>query len=148
MRAATARVASRRGSSISSLPPRNHGSSSSAIGTTVLLPAPGGASTTALRWRSNAERSAGKTSSMGRPDFTGRAVYLCANIIRMRWRQSRQSQNVQDYRGRGTGGGGGGRGTKFGIVGLIAIVGAYFLGVDPRLIMSLVGGGTGAPATE
>ena len=66
----------------------------------------------------------------------------------MRWRQSRQSQNVQDYRGRGTGGGGGGRGTKFGIVGLIAIVGAYFLGVDPRLIMSLVGGGTGAPATE
>jgi predicted metalloprotease len=65
----------------------------------------------------------------------------------MRWRQSRQSQNVQDYRGRGTGGGGG-RGTKFGIVGLIAIVGAYFLGVDPRLIMSLVGGGAGAPATE
>lgn len=66
----------------------------------------------------------------------------------MRWRQSRQSQNVQDYRGRGTGGGGGGRGTKFGIVGLIAIVGAYFLGVDPRLIMGLVGGGVGEPATE
>ena len=63
----------------------------------------------------------------------------------MRWRQSRQSQNVQDYRGRRTGGG---RGAKFGIVGLIAIVGAYFLGVDPRLIMGLVGGGSGAPATE
>jgi predicted metalloprotease len=65
----------------------------------------------------------------------------------MRWRQSKQSRNVQDYRGRATGGGGG-RGTKFGIVGLIAIVGAYFLGVDPRLIMGLVGGGTGEPAAE
>ena len=64
----------------------------------------------------------------------------------MRWRQSKSSQNVQDYRGRGTGGGG--RGAKFGIVGVIALVGAYFLGIDPRLIMGLVGGGTGAPTTE
>jgi len=37
---------------------------------------------------------------------------------------------------------------KFGIVGLVAIVGAYFLGIDPRLVMGLLGGGTGAPATE
>jgi len=36
---------------------------------------------------------------------------------------------------------------KFGIVGLVALVGAYFLGIDPRLIMGLLGGG-GAPATE
>ncbi len=64
----------------------------------------------------------------------------------MRWRQSRASQNVEDYRGRRTGGGGGGM--KFGIVGLVAIVGAYFLGIDPRLIMGLLGGGTGAPTTE
>jgi predicted metalloprotease len=64
----------------------------------------------------------------------------------MRWRQSRQSQNVEDYRGRRTGGGGGGM--KFGIVGLVAIVGGYFLGIDPRLIMGLLGGGTGAPTTE
>jgi predicted metalloprotease len=62
----------------------------------------------------------------------------------MRWRQSRQSQNVQDYRGRSTGGG---RGAKFGVVGLIAVVGAYFLGIDPRLVMGLLGGGTG-PGTE
>jgi predicted metalloprotease len=62
----------------------------------------------------------------------------------MRWRQTRASQNVDDYRGRPTGGGGG---MKFGIVGLVAIVGGYFLGIDPRLIMGLLGGG-GAPASE
>jgi predicted metalloprotease len=65
----------------------------------------------------------------------------------MRWRQSRPSQNVKDYRGRGTGGGGG-PGAKIGVVGLIAIVGAYFLGVDPRLIMGLIGGGSSAPTQE
>jgi uncharacterized protein len=64
----------------------------------------------------------------------------------MRWRNTRASQNVEDYRGRPTGGGGGGM--KFGIVGLVAIVGAYFLGIDPRLVMGLLGGGTGAPTTE
>src|SRR5205085_6045546 len=69
-----------------------------------------------------------------------------ANIRRMRWRQTRASQNVEDYRGRPTGGGGGGM--KFGIVGLVAIVGGYFLGIDPRLIMGLLGGGGGAPASE
>jgi len=64
----------------------------------------------------------------------------------MRWRQTRASQNVEDYRGRRTGGGGGGM--KFGVVGLVAIVGAYFLGIDPRLVMGLLGGGTGAPTQE
>ena len=64
----------------------------------------------------------------------------------MRWRQTRESQNVEDYRGRRTGGGGGGM--KFGVVGLVAIVGAYFLGIDPRLVMGLLGGGTGAPTQE
>jgi len=63
----------------------------------------------------------------------------------MRWRQTRESQNVEDYRGRRTGGGGG---MKFGVVGLVAIIGAYFLGIDPRLVMGLLGGGTGAPTTE
>ena len=62
----------------------------------------------------------------------------------MRWRNTRESQNVEDYRGRRTGGGGGGM--KFGVLGLVAIVGGYFLGIDPRLIMGLLGGG--APATE
>jgi predicted metalloprotease len=64
----------------------------------------------------------------------------------MRWRNTRESQNVEDYRGRPTGGGGGGM--KFGIVGLVAIVGAYFLGIDPRLVMGLLGGGAGEPAAE
>jgi predicted metalloprotease len=62
----------------------------------------------------------------------------------MRWRNTRESQNVEDYRGRRTGGGGG---MKFGVVGLVAIVGAYFLGIDPRLVMGLLGGG-GAPTSE
>ena len=62
----------------------------------------------------------------------------------MRWRQTKESQNVEDYRGRRTGGGGGG-GMKFGIVGLVAIVGAYFLGIDPRLVMGLIGD-SGAPS--
>jgi predicted metalloprotease len=64
----------------------------------------------------------------------------------MRWRDTKASQNVEDYRGRPTGGGGGGM--KFGVVGLVAIVGAYFLGIDPRLIMGLLGAGSGAPTTE
>jgi predicted metalloprotease len=64
----------------------------------------------------------------------------------MRWRQTKQSQNVEDYRGRRTGGGGGGM--KFGVVGLVAIIGAYFLGIDPRLVMGLLGGGTGHPQAE
>lgn len=60
----------------------------------------------------------------------------------MRWRQSRESQNVQDYRGRGTGGGGGfgGGGMKMGIVGVIALIAAWKFGIDPRLIMGLLGG--------
>jgi len=37
---------------------------------------------------------------------------------------------------------------KFGIVGLVAIVGAYFLGIDPRLVMSLLGGGSGPVQSE
>ena len=64
----------------------------------------------------------------------------------MRWRDTKESQNVEDYRGRRTGGGGGGM--KFGVVGLVAIVGAYFLGIDPRLVMGLLGGGTGEPTRE
>ena len=66
MRAAAARAASRRGSKIRILRPSSHGSSSSASGTRVVLPAPGGAtSTMALRARSAAAMS-GSTASMGR----------------------------------------------------------------------------------
>jgi predicted metalloprotease len=56
----------------------------------------------------------------------------------MRWRTGRQSTNVQDYRGRRVGGG-----LKFGGGAIIALVIAYFLGVDPRLIMGLFGAGPG-----
>jgi hypothetical protein len=63
----------------------------------------------------------------------------------MRWRQTKQSQNVEDYRGRSTGVG---RGGKIGIVGVVAVIGAYFLGIDPRLVMGLLGAGGGAPQSE
>lgn len=63
----------------------------------------------------------------------------------MRWRKSRESQNVQDYRGRSTGGG---RGMKFGLGGIVVLVVAYFAGIDPRLIMGLMGEGGAVPQGE
>jgi len=65
----------------------------------------------------------------------------------MRWRDLRRSQNVKDLRG-----GGGGTGLKLGLGGLIALAAAWFLGVDPRLVMGLldttgVGAGASAPAS-
>jgi predicted metalloprotease len=64
----------------------------------------------------------------------------------MRWREGRRSSNVEDMRGRGGGGGTGGGGFKLGIGGLVIAAAAYFLGVDPRLIMGIMqatqGGGT------
>jgi predicted metalloprotease len=72
----------------------------------------------------------------------------------MRWQSSRRSSNIQDRRGMRLGGG-----AKLGIGGtIIALVAAYFLGVDPRLLMGLtqsvdqVGpqptGSTGVPQDE
>jgi hypothetical protein len=58
----------------------------------------------------------------------------------MRWRQSRESQNVKDYRGRSTGGGGG---LKLGVGGIVIAIIAYFVG-GPELVMSLFSG-AGAP---
>jgi len=64
----------------------------------------------------------------------------------MRWRQSRASENVQDYRGRPTGRGGGG--LKLGLGGIVLAVIAYFIG-GPELVMSLLSGGGGtAPQSE
>jgi uncharacterized protein len=60
----------------------------------------------------------------------------------MRWREGRRSNNVEDMRGRGGGMGGGG--FKFGIGGLIVAAAAYFLGVDPQLIMGIMQGTQGA----
>jgi hypothetical protein len=62
----------------------------------------------------------------------------------MRWRQSRESQNVQDYRGRSTGGGGGLK-LGLGTIGLGVI--AYFIG-GPQLVMSLLSGAGSSPQTE
>jgi uncharacterized protein len=65
----------------------------------------------------------------------------------MRWRNSRESQNVDDYRGQPTGGGGGGGGMKLGIGGVVIAIIAYFVG-GPDLVMSLFSGGGSAPQTE
>jgi len=61
----------------------------------------------------------------------------------MRTDRSRRSQNIEDLRGQGPArGGGGGGGMRFGIVGtLIALVAAYFLGIDPRMILGLMQAG-------
>ena len=65
MRAAAARAARRRGSSTMILPAPTHGSSSRASGTRVVLPAPGGATSTALGAARRAAASASRTSSIG-----------------------------------------------------------------------------------
>jgi len=62
----------------------------------------------------------------------------------MRWRQSRASQNVQDYRGRATGGGGG---LKIGLGTIVIGVIAYFVG-GPQLVMSLLSGASSTPQAE
>lgn len=62
----------------------------------------------------------------------------------MRWRDLRRSQNVRDVRGRSSGG----TGMKFGLGGLVLLAAAWFLGVDPRLVMGFLdagGGGAQAP---
>jgi uncharacterized protein len=64
----------------------------------------------------------------------------------MRWREGRRSNNVEDMRGRGGGMGGGG--FKFGIGGLIVAAAAYFLGVDPQLIMGIMQGTQGGAVQQ
>jgi uncharacterized protein len=63
----------------------------------------------------------------------------------MRWEGGRKSDNVEDYRGSRFGGGG----LKLGVGGtLIALVAAYFFGIDPRVILGLAqsgGSGTDQP---
>jgi uncharacterized protein len=65
----------------------------------------------------------------------------------MRWQGGRRSDNVEDYRGSRFSGGG----LKLGVGGtLIALVAAYFLGIDPRVILGLAqstgGSGPDQPA--
>ena len=66
MRAAAARAARRRGSSRMRRLPSAQGSSSSASGARVVLPAPGGATSTARGRSANAARSEGRAASIGR----------------------------------------------------------------------------------
>lgn len=65
----------------------------------------------------------------------------------MRWREGRRSQNVEDLRGRGGGMGGGG-GFKLGIGALVLMAAAYFLGVDPRLVMGALEATQGSSALQ
>jgi predicted metalloprotease len=64
----------------------------------------------------------------------------------MRWRRSRTSQNVQDYRGRSTGLGGGG--LKIGLGTIVIGVIAYFLGGPQAVMQVLSGAGSAAPTPE
>ena len=70
----------------------------------------------------------------------------------MRLDEGRESDNVEDRRDQQFGGGGGGGlpfiGGRFGIGGVVvALVVAYFLGINPLTVLSLLsGGGGGAPA--
>ncbi len=66
MKFAAARAATRRGSSITILRPASHGSSSSAGGTCVVLPAPGGASSTRRGCAARLSRMRASSSSMGK----------------------------------------------------------------------------------
>ena len=64
----------------------------------------------------------------------------------MRWRQSKPSQNVKDYRGRSTGLGGGGM--KIGLGTIVIGVIAYFLGGPQAVMQVLSGAGSSAPTAE
>ena len=65
----------------------------------------------------------------------------------MRWREGRESENVEDRRDEGTGGGGirlpmGGGGLRMGAGTLLLIVvGAWLFGADPLAILSMLTGG-------
>ena len=62
----------------------------------------------------------------------------------MQWDDGRQSENVEDVRGSGGGGGLpiGGRSLGIGAV-VVALLGSYFFGIDPGVILGLLGGGGG-----
>jgi predicted metalloprotease len=65
----------------------------------------------------------------------------------------RESDNVEDRRGEGPVGGGFGGGLPLGRVGIgtvvVALVASYFLGIDPRVVLGVLGGmDTGAPTTR
>ena len=68
----------------------------------------------------------------------------------MQWDDGRQSENVEDVRGSSGGGGGlpfGGRTIGIGTV-VVALIGSYFFGIAPRVILGLAGGGDPAPVQQ
>ena len=65
MNCAAARAATRRGSSITIFLPRSQSASSSASGTWVVLPAPGGASSTSRVAEASVRWISGSSSAMG-----------------------------------------------------------------------------------
>src|SRR6202043_3302445 len=65
MRSALARAAIRRGSSTMIFLPLTQGSSISASGTRVVLPAPGGATSTAALWLPSVRARSSRTASIG-----------------------------------------------------------------------------------
>ena len=65
----------------------------------------------------------------------------------------RESENVEDRRGEGPVGGGFGGGLPLGRVGIgtvvVALVASYFLGIDPRVVLGVLGGvQSGAPTAQ
>ena len=62
----------------------------------------------------------------------------------MRLEDMRRSENVEDRRGLTVGRTGAG----IGIGTVVLVIAGYFLGVDPRLIMGLMGGGDGTTQAE
>lgn len=66
----------------------------------------------------------------------------------MKWEGNRESDNVEDMRGSGGGGGGGfgigGKSIGLGTI-VIALIGSYFFGIDPSVIL---GGGSSAPVAQ
>ena len=68
----------------------------------------------------------------------------------MKWEGNRESDNVEDMRGSSGGGGGGGFGIGGKSIGLgtivIALIGSYFFGIDPSVILG--GGGSSAPVAQ
>lgn len=69
----------------------------------------------------------------------------------MKWEGNRESDNVEDLRGSGGGGGGGGFGIGGKSIGLgtivIVLIGSYFFGIDPSVILG-GGGGSSAPVVQ
>ena len=66
----------------------------------------------------------------------------------MRLGDQRESDNIEDMRG-ASGGGGGFGGRTIGIGGVvIALIASYFLGVDPSVLMGMMGGGGSSSAVQ